>query len=216
MDFLVFLGPPGSGKGTQAQILAQESPKVCHVSTGQILRDEISSGSEFGKILESYVSNGQLITDQMMFKILETALSRMTNFSTILLDGVPRTLYQADLLDDYLKKTGSSLKKVVYFDIGDDILVERLSGRYSCASCGASYHKVSKKPVIEGQCDSCKSTVFEQRRDDTMEVVQKRLAVYHEQTQPLVDYYIEHGLLVKIDATESVESVSDAVNFYLK
>ncbi len=216
MNYYVFLGAPGSGKGTQAQHLAHENATVAHIATGQLLRDTIASGTEFGEYLDSIIREGKLITDQMMSQILQTKLDRCSKFSTIILDGYPRTVYQADLLDTYIKKTRSSLKKVVYFDIDDDLLVKRITGRYNCASCGTVYHKLYNKPVLENQCDNCKSSKFEQRKDDTLEVVTKRLTVYHEQTKPLVDYYSDLGLLVKIDAALAVRDIAAQLDHIIK
>lgn len=212
MNFLVFLGPPGSGKGTQAQVLSSQHSDVVHFATGQILRDLIASDSELGKSVASFVNNGQYITDQMMFDILVEKLEGCQNAKYVILDGFPRTLEQVKLLTQYEKKCGAPVKKVVYFDINHDILIERLSGRYNCSTCGAVYHKVNKKPVVENCCDICHLDNFSQRLDDTEVVVKKRLQVYHEQTQSLVNYYEEVGLLTEVDAALPIEDIFKIIN----
>lgn len=212
MNFVVFLGPPGSGKGTQAQYLVAENKAIEHVATGQILRDEIASGSEFGQYIAKIVNQGDFVNDQLMFQIFEKKMEQKQKLSHVILDGIPRTVYQADLLESYVKKTRSLLKKVVYFDIDDQVLIERITGRYACAHCGELYHKVYKCPIIENQCDRCHETKFIQRDDDTLEVVQHRLKVYHDQTQALVEYYSDLDLLVKVDANQPVRQIVNQVH----
>lgn len=206
MGFIVLLGAPGSGKGTQAQVLANEY-NVVHISTGQLIRDEIKESTEFGLYLQRECQRGALIPDADIFSLLEKKLKDLKTNQQVLLDGFPRKLTQAGLLKEFLEKTGNQLEKVVYFDIADEALVERLTGRYNCADCGAVYHKHHNSPQQDGVCDFCGSRKFHVRVDDTEEVVRKRLVVFHEETEPLVSYYDAQGVLFRLDAAQSVESI---------
>lgn len=206
MGFIVLLGAPGSGKGTQAQVLANEF-SVVHISTGQLIRDEIKQATDFGLCLDRKCQLGGLIPDEDIFNLLENKLKELKKDQQVLLDGFPRKLTQAKLLKQFLEKTGNQLEKVVYFDIADEALVERLTGRYLCASCGAVYHKHHNSPQQDGVCDFCGSREFQVRVDDTEEVVRKRLEVFHEETEPLVSYYDAQGVLFRLDAAQSVESI---------
>ncbi len=206
MNFIVFLGAPGSGKGTQAQMLASEY-NLEHISTGQLIRDEIKESTEFGFRLERECLSGNLISTEDIFNLLGKKIKELSIDRQVILDGFPRTLDQAKLLKDFTEKTGNQLEKVVCFDIAGEALIERLTGRFMCADCGAVYHKHHNSPQQDGVCDFCGSENFQVRPDDAEEVVKKRLDVFHEETKPLVSYYDAQGVLFRLDATQSVESI---------
>ena len=208
MTFLVFLGAPGSGKGTQAQLLAAENPDtIIHISTGQLLRDAIALGTEKGLQIKELMGAGKLVPDEEIFAVLEENLKSIEDKCLVILDGFPRTLKQGLLLADFAKKTGKQIEKVVYFDIADAVLVDRLTGRYMCADCGAVYHKHHNSPQQDGVCDFCGSREFHVRNDDKEEVIAERLDIYHAETEPLVSYYDAQGVLFRLDATQPVEGI---------
>ncbi|MDP3371841.1 MAG: adenylate kinase [Candidatus Paracaedibacteraceae bacterium] len=208
MNFIVFLGAPGSGKGTQAQVLADTYKEhVIHLSTGQLLRDAIAEGSECGLYAKSLIDAGLIVCDEVVFNLLEEKLKNISSEKRVILDGFPRTLNQAVLLENFLQKTRKQIEKVVYFDIADAELVNRLTGRFMCADCGAVYHKHYNSPQQDGVCDFCGSHDFKVRDDDNEFVVKKRLDVYHAETEPLVSYYDAQGVLFRLDAAQSVESI---------
>ncbi len=200
----VFLGPPGAGKGTQAKRLALATG-VLHLSTGDMLRQAVAEGTELGKKAKTYMDAGTLVPDGLMVDLIAEKLSG--GAGSYILDGFPRTLPQAGALDRILEKLGLPLKDVVSFQVPQDALVRRLSGRITCQACGAVYHKEFHPPAREGICDRCGSAALVVRPDDREEVVRKRLAVYQEQTRPLVEYYREKGLLREVDASPSEEEV---------
>jgi adenylate kinase len=208
MSLVVFLGAPGSGKGTQAQLLSSEYPEsVIHVSTGQLLRDYIKHGSERALQLKKIVDSGKLIPDEEIFIVLEENLKSYDQENIIILDGFPRTLNQGLLLNEFAKKTGNKIKRVVYFDIIDEELVNRLSGRYICTQCCAVYHKLNKLPQQLGVCDSCGSTEFQVREDDKEDVVLKRLGIFHKETEPLVSYYEAEQILTHVYVNRNVDDI---------
>lgn len=208
MTFLVFLGAPGSGKGTQAQLLAAENPdSIIHISTGQLLRDSIAQGTEIGLQIKELMGAGKLVPDEEIFAVLEEKIKSIDEKYLVILDGFPRTLKQGLLLSNFVKKTGKQIEKVVYFDIADAVLVDRLTGRYMCADCGAVYHKHHNSPQQDGVCDFCGSLEFQVRNDDKEDVIAGRLEVYHAETEPLVSYYDAQGVLFRLDATQSVEGI---------
>ena len=208
MTFLVFLGAPGSGKGTQAQLLAAENPHaIIHISTGQLLRDAIAGGTEKGLKIKELMGAGKLVPDEEIFAVLEEKLATITEKYLVILDGFPRTLNQGVLLSYFVKKTGKQIEKVVYFDIADDVLIDRLTGRFMCSDCGAVYHKHHNSPQQHGVCDFCGSQEFHVRNDDKEEVIAGRLEVYHAETEPLVSYYDAQGVLFRLDATQSVDGI---------
>ncbi len=200
----VFLGPPGAGKGTQAKRLARAT-EVLHLSTGDMLRQAVAEGTELGKKAKAYMDAGNLVPDGLMVDLIAEKLSG--GAGSYILDGFPRTLPQAEALDEILEKLGLPLADVVYFQVPREDLVRRLSGRLTCQVCGAVYHKEFHPPAREGICDRCGSAALVVRPDDREEVVRKRLAVYDEQTRPLVEYYREKGLLREVDASPSEEEV---------
>ena len=192
----VLLGPPGAGKGTQATRIV-EKYNVPHISTGDIFRENIKNGTELGKKAQEYMNKGELVPDDLVIEIATTRL---------LLDGFPRTVYQAEKLDEFLKAHGLELDVVIDIEVGKDELITRLTGRRVCKACGASYHVVNIPPKTEGICDSCGGELF-QRADDTVETVNNRIEVYNEQTMPLVDYYKNAGKLAVVDGALSLDTV---------
>ncbi len=199
---LVFLGPPGAGKGTQAKRLAREKGLV-HISTGDILRDAVKRGTPLGLKAKEFMEKGQLVPDDLIIALIEEV---MPPEGGVIFDGFPRTVPQAQALDEMLERKSLRLSKVILFEVDEDTVVERLSGRRTCPSCGAVYHIKFNPPKEDEICDRCKSPLV-QREDDKEEVVRNRLRVYREQTAPLIDYYKRRDILVSLDASKDIESV---------
>lgn len=206
---VVFLGPPGSGKGTQAKKLVAEKhwPQL---STGDLLRAAIARGTQLGLEAKSYMDKGALVPDSVVIGLIADQVKEPSCLKGFVLDGFPRTIPQAQALDKVLSGQGRSVDRVVLFEIPDTELVSRLSGRRTCLKCGAMFHERSAPSKKPGVCDQCGSSLA-QRDDDKPEVIQKRLKVYHEQTAPLAGFYREKGLLRAIDATQSPSDVSAAL-----
>jgi adenylate kinase len=211
---VVFFGPPGSGKGTQAQALSH-AEKFVHVSTGDLLRQEIESGSVLGKKVKEIVDKGQLVPDTMVFEMIENMLST-DGKKDIILDGLPRTLKQAIDLDKLLALQQRKVDLVADFVIGSQDLLTRIAGRYVCKTCRAVYHKVMQPPKVEGVCDHCGGKAFLRREDDNQEVVLSRLKVYESETAPVRSYYDGQGKLRKVDATQSVAAIKDQIKTLIK
>lgn len=205
---LVLLGPPGAGKGTQAKML-EERYHLSHISTGDIFRANIKNQTDLGKKVESYLSSGQLVPDELTIAMLWDRLDREGD-KGFLLDGFPRTLEQADALKAGLAKRACPLDAVISIEVEEKVLVKRLAGRRTCPQCGASFHITDQPPQKEGICDVCGTSLI-QRTDDTEETVQNRIAVYRKQTEPLVAYYDKEGILVHINGDQPVESVFHAI-----
>lgn len=201
----VLLGPPGAGKGTQATRIV-EKYNVPHISTGDIFRENIKNGTELGKKAQEYMNKGELVPDDLVIEIATTRLLADDCKEGFLLDGFPRTVYQAEKLDEFLKAHGLELDVVIDIEVGKDELITRLTGRRVCKACGASYHVVNIPPKTEGICDSCGGELF-QRADDTVETVNNRIEVYNEQTMPLVNYYKNAGKLAVVDGALSLDTV---------
>jgi len=199
---LVFLGPPGAGKGTQAKRLAQELG-LLHISTGDMLRSAVEKRTPLGVRAKEFMDRGELVPDDLIIALIEEVLPQQGG---VILDGFPRTVAQAKALDSLLEEKNLRLSAVVLFEISDDLVVERLSGRRVCPSCGAVYHIKYNPPARDEICDRCGSKLI-QRDDDREEVVRRRLAVYREQTAPLIEYYSSRSILIKIDASEPIEEI---------
>ncbi|MDO9509020.1 MAG: adenylate kinase [Thermovirgaceae bacterium] len=195
---LIFLGSPGAGKGTQAAVL-RERHSVAHVSTGDILRDNVRGGTPLGKTAREYMDSGRLVPDDVIIAMMEERLAQADCKKGFILDGFPRTVPQAEALDVLLERLGIVVDAVVLFDVPDELVVERLTGRRVCGNCGAIFHAVFKKTSVPGICDLCGEEVV-QRDDDSEEVVLKRLEVYKKQTTPLTGYYERKKTLVRVDA----------------
>ncbi len=198
---IILLGPPGAGKGTQAKYLV-ERYGFHHISTGDILRDAVNKGTDLGKKAKEYMDKGELVPDHIMIGLIEEVLPE----GNFILDGFPRTVEQAKALDEMLSKKGMKIDKVILFDVEDKLIVERLSGRRSCPSCGAVYHIKYNPPKNDEICDNC-GVKLVHRSDDTEEVILKRLEVYRKQTAPLIKYYEERGILKRIDAGKDIADV---------
>ncbi len=196
---LVFLGPPGAGKGTLSDPL-MKAEELAHISTGDILRAEIKNGTELGMSAKSYMDAGKLVPDEIVAGMVAKRLASDDCKGGFILDGFPRTVPQAELLDEAMKKIGMNLDAVVLFDAPEELLLQRLTARLTCRACGASFNKIFSKPKQEGVCDSCGGELY-QRSDDSLETAQNRLKVYNEQTAPLVKFYEEKQMLSKIDSS---------------
>lgn len=204
---VLLMGPPGAGKGTQAKRLAEKFDML-HLSSGDILRAERTSGSELGRRLKSYMDAGELVPDGIVVEIMAGAISEVAADKGLLLDGFPRTVDQARALDQQLAELGRPLDAVLVIEAPDDLLVERITGRRSCPSCGSVYHVGYLRPQVAGRCDKCGAELI-QRADDTEEVVRERLSAYVAQTAPVIDYYVSGGgqRVVTIDGSAAPEEV---------
>ncbi len=200
---IVLLGAPGSGKGTQCKRLVTQYG-IAHLSSGDILRKERAQGSQLGRKAQAYMDRGELVPDDLVIEMMLQAIKASPK--GYVLDGFPRTLGQAIALDNALSKDGGRLDAVIYLDVNDTIIEDRMSGRRSCPTCGAVYHIRNLKPKKAGFCDH-DGTPLVQRPDDELEVVKRRLITYHEQTRPLVDYYRSKGLLYEVDANDGADVV---------
>lgn len=199
---IILLGAPGAGKGTQAEAIFNHL-SIPAISTGNIIREALKSGTEMGKKAKSYMEEGKLVPDEVVIGIIQERLSKEDCQSGFILDGFPRTIPQAEALD----AMGVVIDKVIDLEVPDDKIVQRMSGRRVCETCGASYHLLYKKPAVEGVCDKCAGTLV-QRKDDHPDTVKERLHVYHEQTEPLKEYYRKQGKLFIVDGQEEVEDTT--------
>lgn len=211
---VVFLGPPGAGKGTQARRLADRYG-IPQVATGDMLREAMASGSELGQRARAYVERGELVPDDVMLAVVEDRLRRPDAERGFVLDGFPRTLAQAEGLDDLLRRLGRRLDAVVLFQVPEETVVRRLAGRWTCTACGRVFHESYSPPRTPGVCDACGSPLV-QREDDRPETVRRRLAVYAEQTAPVVEYYRARGLLHPVDGSQDPDAVAEAVEAVLR
>lgn len=203
---LVFLGPPGAGKGTQAKLLSQRMGFL-HLSTGDLLREAVKNQTPLGKKAKEYMDRGELVPDELIVQLIEETMPKDGN---VILDGFPRTVNQALALEEMLRVKGKKISKVLFFDVPDEVIIDRLSGRRVCSKCGAVYHVKYNPPKVEGVCDLCGGTLV-QRDDDKEEVVRKRLEVYRKQTQPLIEFYQERGIIYKLDAGKGIEELFQEV-----
>ncbi len=201
---LIFLGPPGVGKGTIAERFAKIEG-LTHISTGQLLREEVAAGSELGQKAKSIMEAGGLVPDQLVTEIVTHFLAKPETQKTgFILDGFPRTIAQAELLDQEMKKLGIELHRVISLHAPKQVLLDRLTARLVCEKCGATFNKLTMPPKVEGICDHCGGNLI-QRKDDTLETALSRLKVYEELTEPLNVYYAKSGLLVQCDGTHELE-----------
>ena len=206
---LIMLGAPGAGKGTQAAKVA-ESLHIPHISTGDIFRANIKNGTELGKKAKAFMDAGKLVPDVLTCDLVADRLAQSDCSEGFILDGFPRTIPQAEALEEVLKKLGTKIDYAVNIDVPDEAIVSRMSGRRACVGCGATYHIVYNPPKTENVCDVCGQTLI-LRDDDKPETVQTRLKVYHDQTQPLIDFYSGKGALVTVDGTMGLEDVFKAI-----
>ena len=202
---IILMGPPGAGKGTQAEKLT-DLYQIPHISTGDMFRKAQKDGTELGLKAKSYMDQGQLVPDEVTVGIVKERLAEADCKNGFLLDGFPRTVQQADALDKILAELGMTLDCVVNIEVDKAFLVDRLTGRRVCRACGATYHIANKAPKVENVCDKCGGELY-QRADDTIETVSNRLDVYAAQTAPLIDYYKSKGIMSSIDGSKSMEEV---------
>ncbi len=207
---LVLLGPPGAGKGTQARRLTT-CYGIPQLSTGEMLRAAVAEGSDLGKQAKSIMEAGNLVPDDLMIKLISQRIGREDCASGFILDGFPRTTAQAEALDEMLLERELQLDKVIAITVNEEALIERISGRFSCADCNTGYHDSFKKPAAEGVCDQCGGTNFERRKDDNRETVEARLRTYHQQTAPIIPYYEANGRLARVDGMAEINAVGDAI-----
>jgi len=204
---LILLGPPGAGKGTQAQRIMDKQGLV-QLSTGDMLRAAVAAGTELGKKAKAIMEAGQLVPDDLMVNLISERIDQPDVKGGFILDGFPRTVPQAEALDKMLGDKGLKIDHVIEMQVDDDALVDRITGRYTCAKCGRGYHDRNQKPKVEGVCDKCGSTEFKRRADDNAETVVTRLKQYHEQTAPILPYYQARGVLKSVDGMAEIDEVT--------
>ena len=207
---IIMLGAPGAGKGTQAKKIA-EKYQIPHISTGDIFRANIKNGTELGKKAKTYMDQGLLVPDELVCDLVVDRVQQDDCKKGYILDGFPRTIPQAESLDAALSRLGEAVDYAINVEVPDENIVKRMGGRRACVGCGATYHLVYAAPKKEGICDNCGAELI-LRDDDKPETVQKRLDVYHEQTQPLIDYYEKQGILHSVDGTQPMEDVFASID----
>jgi adenylate kinase len=212
---LILLGPPGAGKGTQAQRL-QDRYGIVQLSTGDMLRAAVAAGSEIGQQAKTIMEQGRLVPDDVMVRMIAERIAQPDCRNGFILDGFPRTIAQAEALDRMLAGKGFKLDAVIEMQVDDEALVKRITGRFSCAKCGTVYHDQEKRPKISGVCDKCGSKEFVRRPDDKEETVKARLAAYHGQTAPLLPYYRGKGILKSVNGMAPIDKVTQQVESLLK
>ena len=206
---IIMLGAPGAGKGTQAKMIA-EKYAIPHISTGDIFRANIKNGTELGKEAKKYMDQGKLVPDELTVKILLDRVAQPDCANGYVLDGFPRTIPQAEVLDKALRELGDKIDYAINVNVPDENIVNRMGGRRACVGCGATYHIKYNAPKVDNTCDTCGSDLII-RDDDKPETVKNRLNVYHNQTQPLIEYYTRQGKLAEVDGTQSMEDVFNAI-----
>ncbi len=208
---VILLGPPGAGKGTQAEFI-QKKLGIAKLSTGDMLRAAVASGSPLGAQVKGIMDSGQLVPDEIMIKLIRSRIMSPDCVHGFILDGFPRTLAQAEALDRVLGQDETAIDHVIEIKVDDQKLIARIAGRYACAKCGAGYHDEFKKPGKEGVCDQCGHTEFTRRADDNAETIAKRLESYHRQTAPLLPYYEEKGVLSSVDGMAEIDEVTRQID----
>ena len=209
---LVFLGPPGAGKGTQAEDVCR-SFDLIHISTGDLLRSAVTNGSELGLKAKKYMEAGELVPDDMIVQLVADTLA--SEDKGFILDGFPRTIGQAQAMEKALNGSPKQIDLVIYFDTSEDVIIERLSGRRTCRKCGAIYHIKTMKPKVESVCDRCEGEVY-QRVDDKLDTIKQRIKVYHQETDELIDYYKEKQILAEVPGDKTVTELSIILDDLLK
>jgi adenylate kinase len=211
---IILLGPPGAGKGTQASRLVEERAMV-QLSTGDMLRAAVAAGTEVGRKAEAVMAAGELVSDEIVDAILSARLDQPDIGRGFILDGYPRTAVQADSLDRILKEKGLKLDHVIELVVDEDVLVDRIAGRFSCAECNAPYHDRYKRPKVDGVCDVCGSRQFKRRPDDNEAAVRTRMAEYRAKTAPILPHYEAQGIVSRVDGMAPIEAVSVAIDAIL-
>jgi len=204
---IILLGPPGAGKGTQAKFL-EDKFSIIQLSTGDMLRAQVAAGTDLGRQAKEIMAAGKLVPDELVIAIISDRIDQADCKNGFILDGFPRTVPQAEALDRMLAEKGLRMDHVIEMRVDDAALVERITGRYSCAKCGAGYHDSFQKPRQDGVCDSCGGTEFKRRADDNAETVKTRLAQYHAQTAPILPYYQGKGILKTVDGMAAIDEVT--------
>jgi len=204
---IVLLGAPGAGKGTQAELLVQWL-NVPRVSSGDLFRAAIRENTRLGAEAQTYLAKGELVPDRLTIEMVAERLSQPDCAEGVILDGFPRTVKQAQALDEFLEGSGRRIELVLYIRVSEDSLLKRLAGRWTCRNCGTVYHELFSPEKVKGVCDACGGALY-QRADDTPETQKRRIQVYVEQTAPLIDYYRQQGTLVEIDGEQSIQAVQD-------
>lgn len=207
---VVFTGAPGCGKGTQARIL-KERAHICHLSTGEMLRAEAAKNTPLGLELKAALDRGEFATDEMIIRMVSSRIDENDCKNGFILDGFPRTLPQAEALEGFLNEKGITLNRVIEIQVPDEIIMERILGRYSCMKCGQGYHDKFQKPKIYGVCDVCGGTEFSRRADDNRTTVQNRLINYRSLTYPTIPYFEKKGLLSCVDGTGTIEATAQKI-----
>jgi adenylate kinase len=208
---LILLGPPGAGKGTQAEAITEKRGLV-QLSTGEMLRRAVKAGTPIGREASAIMEAGGLVPDKIVIQIIAERIAASDCAKGFILDGFPRTLKQAAALDVLLASLGKQIDAVIEIKVDDKVLIDRISGRYMCANCGASYHDTNCKPKVEGVCDRCGSKAFVRRADDNVETVKNRLMAYYRETAPLIGYYFAKGKLRTVDGMAAISEVSRQVD----
>lgn len=211
---LILLGPPGAGKGTQAQKLV-ETYGIPQLSTGDMLRAAVAAGTEVGLRAKSVMDAGNLVSDDIVNAIVSERLEQPDCEKGFILDGYPRTLVQADAVEDLLAEKGMPLDVVIELAVEDEVLVERIAGRYTCANCGAGYNDTLQPTAKEGVCDKCGGTEFKRRKDDNPDALKTRLMAYYKETSPLLGYYYAKGMLQSVDGLQAIEQVGESIKAVL-
>lgn len=211
---LILLGPPGAGKGTQAQRLVDEH-KIPQLSTGDMLRAAVAAGTETGLRAKAIMDAGKLVSDEVVNAIVAERIDQEDCTKGFILDGYPRTLAQADAVEAMLAQRDTQLDAVVELRVDDDAMVDRVAGRYTCANCGTGYHDTLNKPEVEGVCDKCGSTEFKRRPDDNADAMRTRLQVYYKETSPLIGYYYAKSKLRPVDGMGSIDAVTEEIRSVL-
>ncbi len=212
---LILLAPPGAGKGTQARML-EETFGFVQLSTGDLLRAAVAAGTDAGKQAKAVMEAGDLVSDEIVIAILRDRLNDPDTRKGVILDGFPRTTVQAQALDTLLRETGQKVNAAISLDVDDAAMVTRISGRFTCGTCGEGYHDSFKAPQTEGVCDKCGGTDFKRRADDNAETVTQRLEAYHAQTAPLITYYDDKGALSRIDAMGDIQDIAAGLGAIVK
>lgn len=207
---VVFTGAPGCGKGTQARIL-KEKANICHLSTGEMLREEAKKDTPLGRDLKAALDRGEFATDEMIIRMVSARIDEKDCKNGFILDGFPRTLPQAEILESILKDKGIDLDRVIEIQVPDEIIMERILGRYSCMKCGQGYHDKFQKPKVYGVCDVCGGTEFSRRQDDNRTTVKNRLVNYRSLTYPTIPYFEKKGLLTCVDGTGTIEATAQKI-----